>query len=751
MAMATILEVRQALVDHGFVPIPVVGKAPPFKKWQKVENVSRTMLEAWAKNWPQATNTGILTKFTPTLDADILNEPAVIAIEDLVRERFEERGYILPRIGKAPKRAIPFRTPDPFPKITVNLIDAHGKTGEKIEFMCDGQQIVAAGIHPDTGNPYVWPLGNPTDIAHDDLPDISKAEAQQLVDDIVELLCRDFGYTRAAERAARKGNGARPGDPAEDWQKLVDDIRAGHELHANTRNLAAKMVRSGMDGGAIVNFLRGLMNSSAAPHDERWQDRYDDLPRLVDTAQAKFEQATAAAAAASGPTGAPPPAPSSLVPATPTPAPGSGSSGPPPPPPPPPPPSSPAAGPTPSAGAGPSPGQTTARQAYMRGRSAWACNAGNVLLALRQEPELIGAFGYDQMLSCDVLLRPLFKPDPNFVSRPVTDIDIIAVQEHLQWLGFRRLGTNTTHDAISKYAREHAFHPVREYLDKLAWDGEDRLQTWLVKCFGATHNAYNEKIGTMFLISMVARIYKPGCKVDYMMILEGDQGMLKSLACSILAGGYFSDQLSDITNKEAFQHLRGKWLIEVAELHTYSRAAVDHFKAFLTRQVERYRPPWGHKEVHEPRQCVFIGTTNKALYLKDATGNRRFWPIKTGDIDLDWLRTNRDQLFAEAVQLYRARVPWWPDRKFELETIRDEQEARYEPDAWEGPIRAHLDRKSRTTILDIATGALNYGVGRYKTPISQLKPAEQHRITAILTHLGWVPKRDMNGRWWEPG
>ena len=100
------------------------------------------------------------------------------------------------------------------------------------------------------------------------MPYISEAEAQQLVDDIVELLCRDFGYTRAAGRA-RKGNGAQPGDPAEDWQQLVDDIRAGNELHANTRDLAAKMVRSGMAGGAIVNFLRGLMNSSAAPRDQR--------------------------------------------------------------------------------------------------------------------------------------------------------------------------------------------------------------------------------------------------------------------------------------------------------------------------------------------------------------------------------------------------------------------------------------------------------------------------------------------------
>ena len=220
--MATVLEIRQALADRGYVPIPATGKMPPFARWQKIENVSHSMLEAWNRNWPRASNTGILTKLTPTLDVDILNEPAAIAIEELVSERFEERGCILPRIGKPPKRAIPFRTADPFAKITANLVAADGSTGEKIEFMCDGQQVVVAGIHPDTGKPYSWPLGNLTDIARDDLPDISAAEAQQLVDDIVELLCRDFGYSRAAAPAARKGNGAHAGAPAtgSSWSTL---------------------------------------------------------------------------------------------------------------------------------------------------------------------------------------------------------------------------------------------------------------------------------------------------------------------------------------------------------------------------------------------------------------------------------------------------------------------------------------------------------------------------------------------------
>jgi hypothetical protein len=230
---------------------------------------------------------------------------------------------------------------------------------------------------------------------------------------------------------------------------------------------------------------------------------------------------------------------------------------------------------------------------YMQGKSAYASNVGNALRALERKGELAGVFGYDEMLRTEMLLRPLFKPDPNFKPRPITDTDVTTVQAHLQWFGFRRLGSGTTHDAVSRHAREHAFHPVRDYLDGLRWDGKGRLGSWLHVYFGAEQSEYTEQIGTMFLIGMVARIYQPGCKLDYMLILEGPQGTLKSSACAVLAGPYFSDQLPDITNKEAAQHLRGKWLIEVAELRAYSRAAIDHFKEFLVRDTERYRPPWG--------------------------------------------------------------------------------------------------------------------------------------------------------------
>ena len=385
-------------------------------------------------------------------------------------------------------------------------------------------------------------------------------------------------------------------------------------------------------------------------------------------------------------------------------------------------------------------------------------NLANLMIALRLDPALADAFAFDQMLQAPIL-RCALPVAPNGkttngtdpLPRPLRDPDISDLREYVQHYGFPRIGRDVSHEAVDKRAREHSFHPVRKWLDSLVWDGTPRLDGWLATYLGAIgEREYLAAIGSMFLISMVARIYRPGCKVDYMLVLEGDQGAAKSQACAVLAGEWFSDALPDIHHKDASQHLRGKWLIEIPELSAFTKADVEALKAFITRDTERFRPPYGRLEVIEPRQSVFVGTTNRDTYLKDETGGRRFWPVPVGLIDLEALRRDRDRLFAEAVARFKERPKWWPDATFEKTFIAPEQEKRRETDPWEGPIAGYVDGTTlnvtslnRATVTDIARLGLGFDV------MAKVSTADQRRIAAVLKTLGWKPGRDYRGRFYE--
>jgi predicted P-loop ATPase len=372
----------------------------------------------------------------------------------------------------------------------------------------------------------------------------------------------------------------------------------------------------------------------------------------------------------------------------------------------------------------------------------------NALIGLRAEmPE---TFAYDEMLCVTMLMRAVDGTLDSFAPRPCTDIDVGKVQERLQHLGLARLSKDTMHQAVDIRAADCGFHPVRTYLSSLVWDGAPRISTLFPAYFGAADNGYAASISGMFIVGMVARIFEPGCKADHMVVLEGAQGTLKSTACRVLGGQFFSDALPDVSDgKDVSQHLRGKWLIEVSEMHAMGRAETTQLKAFITRQVERYRPSYGRKEAIEPRQCQFIGTTNRDTYLRDETGGRRFWPIKAGKINIDALTRDRDQLFAEAVASYRNGAPWWPDKDFERQHIAPEQAARYEADVWEDAIGEYLKTNTKVTVGQIAKEALHIEASR-------IGRTEQNRIIAAMERTGWRRERpagetDWQGkRWWVP-
>jgi predicted P-loop ATPase len=362
----------------------------------------------------------------------------------------------------------------------------------------------------------------------------------------------------------------------------------------------------------------------------------------------------------------------------------------------------------------------------------------NAVVAIQGEPRLANSLAFDEMQRTTMFVNPF---GGDVTPTPLTDADVVKIQQYVQHAGIQRIGKDAVGDAVRLCANERSFHPVREYLNALQWDSVPRLDSWLATYLGAEATPYTRAIGRMFLVAMVARIFRPGVKVDYMLVLEGSQGALKSTACSVLCGIWFSDAMPDVSSKDAQQHLRGKWLIEVSEMHAMGRADTALLKAFITRTTEQYRPSYGRLEVIEPRQCVFVGTTNRDTYLRDETGARRFWPVKCGTIYIDRLKADRDQLFAEAVYRYRANEAWWPDKDFEREHIQPQQASRYEADAWEDNISTWLaiGKKTDVTIGEVAAAAL-------QIKRENLGRAEQNRIMAALERLGWRRGKATNSR-----
>jgi predicted P-loop ATPase len=391
-------------------------------------------------------------------------------------------------------------------------------------------------------------------------------------------------------------------------------------------------------------------------------------------------------------------------------------------------------------------------------------NVHNARLAIGGDPVFADLLLYDGMAIDALLRRPApthENPPAGAYPRPLTDADVTCIQTQLQRLGMRHVSRETTMAAIETVALERQFHPIRDWLNGLAWDEQPRLDMLLPAYFGCDNrdprvHEYLTTIGPMFLMAMVARIFRPGCKADYMLVLESPQGELKSTACKVLAGGdqWFSDSLPDLHRADAVRvsmHLRGLWLLEIAEMSAIRAAEASALKAFLTQTEEQFIPKFGRKTVREPRQCLFIGTTNKAVYLRDETGGRRFWPVKCGTIAIEALIRDREQLFAEAVDRFRRGENWWPDQETENRLIRPQQDTRYEADeAWENLITDYLDqpypydhasarllgepdamRKTRTTVLLVAREALHIERPRIAT-------TDQRRITAVLERNGWV-------------
>lgn len=314
----------------------------------------------------------------------------------------------------------------------------------------------------------------------------------------------------------------------------------------------------------------------------------------------------------------------------------------------------------------------------------------------------------------------------------------------------RNFGFETTKEHVSEailtVASQNRFHPVRDYLDSLGWDGRERLDTWLIDLCGVEDTAYARAVGRKFLIAAVARAFRPGCKFDSVLTLQGAQGAGKSTLARIMASDeFFTDNISgDLGQADVVQSLQGRWIVELAELDGLRRSEVPTVKAFLSRTADRARFAYERHAADYPRQCVFIATTNEDAFLRDGTGNRRFWPVKVGRVRLDALSSSRDQLWAEAVAAFRTgevlTLPeeLWPE-------AAAEQEERHAPDPWEDILRAYVDgsespsgvRRDRVHASSLLWDALNI-------PRAQQRQDHSSRMKMLMTQrLGWVFRRQL--------
>jgi len=324
-------------------------------------------------------------------------------------------------------------------------------------------------------------------------------------------------------------------------------------------------------------------------------------------------------------------------------------------------------------------------------------NEANVIIALTSDVAFAGVLAFDDFAQAIVVRQPLpWDRATGPFPRAWEDADEVRTAEWLQLRGVN-VAPMVVGRAIGAVARDHRIHPVRDWLEHVRWDGTPRIETWTSTYLGADPTAFHHTVGALWLISAVARIFRPGAKADHMLILEGPQGARKSTALKVLAGEeWFTDELPELGSKDAAIHMQGIWIVEIAELDAIGRAEVSRIKAFLTRTTDRFRPPYGRYTVEVPRQCVFAGTVNPDTYLRDETGNRRFWPLRCGAIDIAALARDRDQLWAEAVHRFREGAIWWIDDAMILAEAAAAQEARYQADAWDARIDRWLTHDTRS-------------------------------------------------------
>ena len=363
--------------------------------------------------------------------------------------------------------------------------------------------------------------------------------------------------------------------------------------------------------------------------------------------------------------------------------------------------------------------------------SGWPrANLDNAVRILETYPALQDQFYYDEFH--DAIRSTWGKPAADWYTWTFDDtlrLTLVVQRE----LGLHDMSESRIEQAVAVIANRRRDNPVRAWFESLQWDGVDRLGTVLTDVWGTPNDEYHRAVGRCFFVSIAARVFKPGCQVDTMPIFEGQQGIGKSQALRILGGDWFTECHEQMTSKDFFQVIQGKLIIEISELHAFKRADVEKVKGIVSNCVDRYRKSYGRDVIDHPRQCVFAGTTNRDDWHADDTGGRRFLPVECSEVNLDYLRDNRNQLFAEAAARFKRGEPWWDLPKAEQEV---RMARRMVADPWKPLIRRYAEGRDRFTTEDVLR-ALDI-------PERQWTRLESMRVASVVKKLGYLNRQVKN-------
>jgi len=373
----------------------------------------------------------------------------------------------------------------------------------------------------------------------------------------------------------------------------------------------------------------------------------------------------------------------------------------------------------------------------------------NTMLIVEHNDVFKGVFRYNDFL-CDymVVKCPPWEDFKTFKPHRLNDNDLTEASACVERFGLSP-DRIRIHNAIKVVAKRNSFHPVQDYFDTLVWDGTPRLSKWLSYYLGAEkENAdYLSFIGTNWMVAAVKRVYKAGCKFDHVLVLEGAQGAGKSTILKELATfgdedkqeSYFSDsiKINDLHNKDTIQRIQGSIIVEIAELAGFSKKDDEDIKSWITMQDDECRLPYERTSTKFPRQFVLAATTNSYDYLKDPTGNRRYWPLEVLSIDLESVKRDRIQLWAEAISLYKQGHDLWPKEE-QIQLCEAEQAKRRSVDVWENSVLSAISNLSMFKQADgFETDEILREIG---LTVKEMDYRAKVRVNNILKVLGYSQK-----------